>query len=176
MTRALTKTMAQTMKEEDNSIRSARWIRLFHAELAKTYSKQDGYRVFSRGITKEKLYDITVYKQSSVESVDRRATLHIPLKCKWQIESELEISDSRVLTDDLGKLVLGAADNKLFIASNTWNKSVKKRTWIEQTASKVANACSGTFYLAFIPHPGIFHLGVVQPTVRLWTGEEWKDF
>ena len=174
---ALKKTVALTISKPQltNAQRSARWIEFLNLELVEHFPKGKGYRVFSRGNTKEILYDITVYEQFTVLSARRKTPLDLPKRCLWQIESELEERNSRLLSDDLGKLVLGAAENKLFVTSNNWWHNNNKRKWVTSTASAVAEGCSGEFHLAFIPHPRKFLSKFEHPTVKKLKNGEWKD-
>ena len=172
---ALKTTMKKSTASLTNSERAALWIDSFNSELAEHYPEPEGYKVFSRGNEREILYDITVYKQFRVESAARKVDLFLPETCLWQIESELEKSNSRLLADDLGKLILGAAENKLFVVSNVWWQEARKREWINDVASKAAERCSGQFYLAFIPHPTEFPSKIGEPFVKLLKDGEWQD-
>lgn len=172
---ALKTAVASSTVDDTNSVRAARWIESLNSELRREFTLDSGFRVFSRGQPKELLYDITVIKCYTVISPKRMAELELPEKCLWQIESELQESNSRDLTDDLGKLILGAAESKLFVASDTWFENNDKRIWIEKEASEVAQKCSGKFYLAFIPHPKEFLAKPVKTTVKVWKDDEWEE-
>ena len=172
---ALQAAVESSKADDKNPERAARWIESFNTELRSKFTLESGYRVFSRGHPKELLYDITVIKCYTVISPKRKAKLELPRECFWQIESELEESNSRDLTDDLGKLALGAAENKLFITSDTWCENEDKRDWLERVASEVAQKCIGQFYLAYIPHPKDFLAKPVKTTVKVWKDDEWEE-
>ena len=178
METALARAMLLSKECDSNSKRSAKWIKCLNHELASEYSPENdyfGYEVYSRGKPKEVLYDITVMKIRKEKSCKRRVCLAIYQECKWQIESELEYSDSRQLVDDLGKLVLGSARNKLFVASDIWHKNDEKRTWLNDIAAGVAKtSCIESFYLGFIPYPEDWPCDR-KPTVVAWKNGEWKS-
>ena len=172
---ALRAAIVSSEVDDTNPERAARWIESFNAELRRKFTSDSGYRVFSRGDPKELLYDITVIERFTDLSPKRKVELELPDKCLWQIESELEESNSRDLTDDLGKLALGAAENKIFVTSDTWSENHDKRDWLEKVASKVAQKSTGQFYLAYIPHPKDFLVKPVKATVKMWTEKAWKE-
>lgn len=156
----ITKSIIQSYNSVDKSLsiqslhsnRSKEFIENFAHILRKEYFKDKSiYRVFSRHFsenrnefkTNELLYDISVCSISFVLSPNKNKLLYIK-KAIWQIESELHETDSHASLVDFNKLVLGSAENKLFICSN-----IK----FLETLLPAAKCCSGKIFICIIPHP-----------------------
>jgi hypothetical protein len=135
--------------------RSWRWIHALATEFQSEYPLEGGFRVFWAGNVhnrsdfglEEFLFDISVCEVSSVRSAQRGLDLLFIKNAVWQVESELE-KDSKKAIQDFGKLVVGSAQNKLFIAP-----LVSKEKEFLRVLREPASHCSGSAYLAMIPHP-----------------------
>jgi len=103
----------------------------------------------------EFLFDILVCRVDTVESAIHKKTLYYIREVMWQVESELA-QDSRQALIDFNKLVLGSADNKLFVGSQ-----VSDNASFLNVLSPTAKVCQGNVFAALIPHP------------RRWMTEEY---
>jgi len=69
-------------------------------------------------------------------------------KALWLVESEMA-KDIRQLVLDFSKLVMGDAENKLFVGPLT---SHNEEMW--EVFKKIAVNCKGNVWVALVPHPG----------------------
>ena len=153
-----------------NMNRSKAWVKALAEQLKKKYEGDSEIRVFVKtdGTNKkdfglnELLHDILVCRVGEVESSVHNKKLCFIKEVLWQVESELA-HNTRSSLIDFNKLVLGSAENKLFIASQ-----VKKGT--ENSFLKVlkpaASHCSGDVYIGIIPHPSRW--GNKSNDIHLW--------
>ncbi|WKZ32492.1 MAG: hypothetical protein QY316_11330 [Thermodesulfobacteriota bacterium] len=133
----------------------------------KRYKKHKSEKiiVFSRGCRKnrcsfglnELLHDIAVCSVSKSKAPkQKKVKLSYITRVYWQVESEFA-RDSKQAIIDFNKLVLGSADNKLFVGSLVKNNSKAKDSVMckkfMKTLAKPAGACRGNIYAAFLPHP-----------------------
>ena len=152
-------------KQKQNACRSKKWV----DELAKGFraaydrantdtTRESPYRVFWRKSgdnsehfrRNEFLFDVMVCSVSIVESLQRKSNcLEFIYRCHWQVESELNRKDSREVVIDMCKLVLGSAENKLFVAAHRKTKNKELRG----ICGSIASQCEGKVYLAFVAHP-----------------------
>lgn len=147
-------------------------VKYFAEEFAKVYTQKDGYHVFSIAHESELfrrnefLYDIHVCR------VKRSAVKDLPyvVSSEWQVESELA-KDSREALIDFSKLVTGAARNKLFIGPIV---SEREREDYLNSLVDAAEACSGSVYLAQVPHPENWQTLNQVELLKFWTGK-WSS-
>ena len=98
----------------------------------------------------ELLFDLAVCSVPETESLQRKANpLQFIARCHWQIESEFNRRNTRDIVVDMSKLVLGSAENKLFIAAH---RGVREHDILEQ-CSQIAGCCGGRVYFGFVSHP-----------------------
>ena len=153
------------------------WVDCVGREFQKLYN-HDNQRVFWKGNKKnrdkfglnELLFDISVCQVEEVPSISRGTPLPFVSKCHWQVESELNDSDSREITKDLSKLVMGQSDNNLFISSYQGNKQTK----IKRMCSRIARRCTGELYLCFIDHPRNWGCEPKSPVLFRWKANSWR--
>jgi hypothetical protein len=135
-----------------HSERSREWVKCLADELRKLNSDPD-VCVFWKGNEKnrrefglnELLYDVTVCKTKKDGKGPRYVT-----KALWQVESEFAPRTAEAVKD-FNKLVLGSAENKLFIAPRV--SAVRQEAYLNALL-RVARCCgSRNVYLAMVPHP-----------------------
>jgi hypothetical protein len=146
-----------------NRKRSCAWVECLAAELRARFEGSAGdIRVFSKEYRKnrkefgvnEMLYDIGVCETATCPSHTGRKQLRYITHALWLIESEFA-KNSAAAVNDFNKLVLGAADNKLFIAPFLGHETRDKnyREKLLPVAQRCLNPASRNVYLAQVPHP-----------------------
>lgn len=137
-----------------NRQRSISWVETLASEFRKVYRRENDFRVFSKYHDQNKdfgmnelLYDISVCKTNYIVSPQRKRLSYIE-KALWQVESEMA-KDTRQLVYDFNKLVIGDAENKLFIGPLTSHDDE-----IMEILKKIAMHCRGNVWVVMIPHPG----------------------
>ena len=152
-------------KQRQNACRSKKWVNKlaegFRGEYPRRYRDSDRktpYRVFWKGGKDNKehfrrhefLFDLMVCSVSETESLQRHSNrLEFIDRCHWQVESEFNRSDTRELVIDMSKLVLGSAENKLFVVAHR----ERNREELRGICGVIASRCDGNVYLAFVAHP-----------------------
>ena len=135
--------------------RSRNFVEKLRKNILNEYKDDDTIRAFSKynkankkefGLN-ELLYDILVCKTDKVQSGRRKKSMTFVTKSLWQIESEFSKNPVQAVYD-FNKLVIGASENKLFIAPN-----IEYYNDFLNPLSKLANLCNSKTYIAFIPHP-----------------------
>ena len=144
-------------RKNPNWQRSRNWVGSLGKQFVGHYPRER-YRVFwSRnrdnreafGLNKL-LFDLAVCSVSTTDSLQRQPRpLSFIARCHWQIESEFNLRNTRDLVVDMSKLVMGAADHKLFVASR---RDVREGDILEQCAP-IAACCGGEVYFCFVSHP-----------------------
>lgn len=163
-----TPTSART-KQALHRARSRDWVESLAAEFRRVYSGADDVRVFSKhneanrtdfGLN-ELLYDVSVCRVAPVESARHRKQLWYVRRALWQVESEFA-RDSRAALVDFNKLVLGSAENKLFVGPRTNDDAAFLRVLLP-----AARACRGDVFVALVPHPAAWDEGLAD-AARVW--------
>lgn len=151
-----------------NRQRSSAWVEALATGFRQHMAADPTVRVFSKhdasnradfGIN-ELLYDVLVCRIAMVESAVNRAPLSYIERALWQVESEFE-RNSRAALVDMNKLVIGAAENKLFIGPQ-----VGPREAFLDVLLPAARACTGSVHAALIPHPDRWDEST--PGVEVW--------
>lgn len=162
----------------DNRGRSATWVHALGRQFQAEYPQECGYRVFWRTNPcnrafrlNEFLFDIAVCSVSHAPSLQRVPTsLEYVTSCHWQVESEFAFNTREILVD-LSKLVLGAAANKLFVASH-------REPAVEQAllarCERVARHCGRSVFLVFIAHPSRWGQTVREPDLYELVDGGWR--
>ncbi|MBA2680477.1 MAG: hypothetical protein H0U76_19040 [Ktedonobacteraceae bacterium] len=132
--------------------RAQAWIK----NLAKNFQKEYAdARVFSKydhlnrpdfGLN-EYLHDILVCRLAPAASASHGKKLFYIKDVLWQVESEFA-RDSRQALIDFNKLVLGSAQDKLFVGPQVNNPETFLGVLLN-----AACACTGTVYVALVSHP-----------------------
>ncbi|MCY4404732.1 MAG: hypothetical protein OXC15_00070 [Rhodospirillaceae bacterium] len=166
-------------QQETNRERSRAWIRSL-AERFREHYEGDRYRVFSLGNKKnreqfglnELLFDLAVCSVSSTKSLERQPRdLPFIARCHWQIESEFSRQNTRDLIVDMSKLVMGAAENKLFVASH---RGDRERDVLDQCAP-IAACCGGRVHFCFVSHPDVWENDPESPVLHEWIAGGWVE-
>ncbi len=157
--------------QEINQNRSRSWVNTLAEQLKTVYKAELDVMVFSkydRSHRKdfklnELLYDIVVCRVDEVASSTHKKKLYYIKEALWQVESEFA-HDSRQALIDFNKLVLGSAQNKLFIGPQ-----VRKGGELSllNVLKRAAIACTGSVYVALVPHPAKWK--DTNSDVRLWS-------
>jgi len=150
--------------------RSSQWVESLAARMREAYVADPDIRVLSKlsalhrrefGLN-ELLYDVLVCRVASVGSARHRAPLVYVHDTLWQVESELA-RDSRAALIDFNKLVLGTADNKLFVGPLVHDVPAYLATLLP-----AARRCTNTVYVALISHPDEWATTGADGDVRVW--------
>ena len=149
----------RTPENNTNRQRSQKWVSALAEEFQSEYHDEEIHRVFWQrnkrnreqfGIN-EFLFDVMVCSVSQLESLQRRSNpLDFIDQCHWQVESEFNRENSRAVIVDMSKLVVGSAENKLFIASH---RSSRERDLLNLCA-RIARRCSGNVFFRICGTPG----------------------
>ncbi|MDE0415985.1 MAG: hypothetical protein OXI95_03480 [bacterium] len=167
-------------RKNENWQRSRNWVDALAKQFRKRYSPER-HRVFwsknednqqEFGLN-ELLFDIAVCSVSTTKSLEHHSKdLLFVSRCHWQIESEFSLQNTRDLVVDMSKLVMGTADNKLFVASHRGDREAD----ILEQCAPIAGCCVGTAYFCFISHPEDWHRNRERvPTLHEWVGGGWAE-
>lgn len=134
--------------------RSEAWVREmaegFRAQFAaepdvRVLLKHDGSNKAELGLN-ELLYDVCVCRVATAPSATGRKQVCFVSEGLWLVESEFA-ADSQQAVWDFNKLVLGRAENKLFVGP------AGTRPDYLHSLLPVAGACNGNVFVALVPHP-----------------------
>ena len=118
----------------------------------------------------EYLFDLAVCSVSATKSLQTEAKeLPFIARCHRQIEFEFSRSNTRHIVRDMSKLVMGSAENKLFVASH-WGE--REAAVLEQ-CSEIARCCTGRVYFCFVSHPQDWGDKPVLPALHEWIMGGW---
>ena len=166
-------------QKETNRARSRAWMRSLAERFGEHYASK-GHKIFWLGNDcnqtefglNELLFDLAVCSVSSTKSLERQPRdLPFIARCHWQIESEFSRQNTRDLIVDMSKLVMGAAENKLFVASH---RGDRERDVLDQCAP-IAACCSGTVYFCFVSHPDGWENDPDAPVLHEWLVDGWVE-
>ena len=144
-------------RKNPNWQRSRNWVNALARQFERRYPRER-YRVFWAGNednqaefdVNELLFDLAVCSVSNTKSLERQPrALAFIARCHWQVESEFNRQNTRDLIVDMSKLVMGAAENKLIVASH---RGDRERDVLDQCAP-IAACCGGRVYFCFLSHP-----------------------
>ena len=163
---------AQTHKD-----RAKAWIECLGKGFQKQYSNEE-HRVFWRNNCdnsdfelNELLFDISVCQIGWVKSIVHCKPLPYIAKSLWQVESEFDNSNSREITKDFSKLVMGCSENQLFISTYQGDLQKKALTM----CSSIARCCNGNLYMCFVEHPDKWSKDPKGPSLFKWEENGWRD-
>lgn len=160
-----------------NRLRSGKWIDSLARRFEEYYSGER-HRVFWSGNSgnrdqfgvNELLFDIALCSISATKSLQAEARdLPFVARCHWQIESEFSRSNTRDIVLDMSKLVMGSAENKLFVAAHRGNREAA----VLEQCSDIAACCSGQVYFCFVSHPEDWDAKPELPTLHEWIAGGW---
>ena len=161
-----------------NRQRSSDWVCALAEAFEAKYGDRDVHRVFWLGNDRnreqfginEYLFDVMVCSVSTVESLQRQSNrLDFIDQCHWQVESEFNRSNSREVIVDMSKLVVGSAQNKLFVAAH--RKSGEED--LLKLCAGIARRCGGAVYFAFVAHPDEWDGTPMEPAMYEWLEGYW---
>lgn len=170
----------ETDKKKRNRTRSSQWVCALAEAFQEKYNDTDVHRVFwlGNGENREQfginefLFDAVVCSVSSVESLQRQSNrLDFIDQCHWQVESEFNRGNSREVIVDMSKLVVGSAENKLFIAAH---RNCGEEELLKLCAG-IARRCSGNVYFAFVAHPDDWDDDPAEPVLYEWLAGYWEQ-
>lgn len=133
-----------------NRARSGKWIDSLARRFEEHYAGAR-YQVFWSGNfgnreqfgVNELLFDIAVCSVSATKSLQADAQdLTFIARSHWQVESEFSRTNTRNIVVDMSKLVMGSAENKLFVASHRGDREAA----VLDQVSEIAACCSGRVY------------------------------
>ncbi len=172
-------------RKTPNRQRSRNWVDALAGQFSGHYRRPQ-YRVFWAGNddnqtefgVNELLFDIAVCSVSTTNSLQRQARpLPFIARCHWQIESEFSLQNTRDIVVDMSKLVMGAAKNKLFVASHrdARQRGARERDVLEQSAP-IAECCTGCVYFCFVSHPDDWKTDrELPPALHGWVAGGWVE-
>ena len=165
------KSLAQTHKD-----RSIAWIDSLGKGFQEYYSNDDQLVFWRTNIEdngfglRELLFDISVCEIKYVKSIVHGSQLPYISKCLWQVESEFNKSNSREITKDFSKLVIGRSESQLFVSTYQGNRQKE----VLCMCSKIASFCKGNLYLCFVEHPKKWSNGPKSPSLFKWEQDNWR--
>ena len=152
------------------------WIHYLGKGFREHYSNTD-QRVFWRNNSdnsgfglNELLFDISVCQIGWVKSIRQGKLLPYIAKSLWQVESEFDNKNSREITKDFSKLVMGRSENQLFISTYQDDR----REQAMDLCSSIARFCSGNLYLCFVEHPEMWSSAPQGPSLFKWEENAWR--
>lgn len=106
-----------------------------------------------------------------MESLQRQSNrLEFIDQCHWQVESEFNRSDSREVVVDMSKLIVGSAENKLFVSAH---RKANERELLKLCAW-IARRCGGNVFFAFVAHPDEWGTNPSAPALYEWLAGDWE--
>ena len=165
-----------------NRKRSSQWVCALAEAFQREYRDPGVHRAFWVGNCEnrkqfdvnELLFDVMVCSVSTVESLQRHSNrLDFIDQCHWQVESEFHPSNSRAVIVDMSKLVVGSAENKLFIAAHRDSETGEQG--LLKLCAGIARRCTGNLYFAFVAHPDDWDDDPPKPPVLYeWLAGYWE--
>ena len=166
---------ASSSHDQTHKDRAKAWIDCLGEGFREHYSNKD-QRVFWRNNSdnsdfglNELLFDISVCQIGWVKSIAQRRRLPYIAKSLWQIESEFDKRNSREITKDFSKLVMGRSENQLFISTYQGNRQKQAM----DLCSCLARCCNGNLYLCFVEHPDKWSKDPRSPSLFKWEENDW---
>jgi hypothetical protein len=119
----------------------------------------------------ELLYDVSVVEFDEVHSGKSGKNLSYVTNGLWLVESEMA-QNKREALYDFNKLVLGSAENLLFVGPHVIDEADYLRI-----LGEAAKFCSGRVFVALIPHPKDWGNEFFKPVDAWeWRNREWVSF
>lgn len=165
---ATSKRVTGDTKQKIHQNRSRIWVETLAEKFREHFKDDSDILVFSKyhalhrkdfGLN-ELLHDIVVCRVDKVKSATHKKDLYYVREVIWQIESEFA-RDSRQALIDFNKLVLGSAQEKLFIGP-----IVKDTKSYLETLRPAALSCQGNVHIALVPHPRDWD--TKTDSIKLW--------
>ena len=164
---------------ERHRSRSIRFVECLAARLLQEHSdcegklasmtKHDGQYRHLFGMN-ELLFDVALVSYDVVSSGSSGKDLAFVTKGLWIVESEMARNKREALFD-FNKLILGHAENKLFVGPHVHDEADYLRV-----LARAAVSCSGTLYVTLIPHPDEWPVSREDP-IDVWRWQEgaWES-
>lgn len=163
-------------RQDANRKKSTNWVDALAKRFQEHY-EGGRYRLFwsgNRGNQKhfgrnELLFDLAVCSVSTTKSLEKEARdLEFIAQCHWQIESEFS-HRTRDIIVDMSKLVMGSAENKLFVAAHRGDREED----ILERCLGIAGLCTGRVYFCFVSHPDHWTTKPERPALYEWITSGW---
>jgi hypothetical protein len=116
----------------------------------------------------ELLYDVCIVETDTCISAGNRKQLRYITRAIWQVESEFA-ADSSEAVKDFNKLVIGSAENKLFIGPHLSDATGPA---YRSALLPVARRIPGV-YLAHVPHPSEWRAERGDTSLWQLRNDEW---
>ena len=163
----------------DHRRRSEVWVSALACEFSKHYPPVAGHRVLWRSSCsadpdfrlREFLFDITVCSVSYTCSLQRiPQPLPYVSYCHWLVESEFARNTRNIIVD-MSKLVVGHAENKLFVAAQ--RSTATERALLDRCIH-IAERCRSGLFFAFVAHPDQWRNAPTSPRLHTWSADGWR--
>ncbi len=168
---------ASSSHTQTHKDRAKAWIECLGKGFREHYPNEN-HRVFWRDNScnsdfelSELLFDISVCQIGWVPSIAQEKPLPYIAKSLWQVESEFDNKNSREITKDFSKLVMGRSENQLFISTYQGNRQEQ----VKDLCSCIARFCNGNLYLCFVEHPKMWSSASQDPQLFKWEENDWRD-
>lgn len=155
-----------------NAKRSQNWVTCLRNEFDAAYHEagDKAVRAFCKACRDNKvdfglnelLHDVCVCRVATVPSRTHNKPLMFVTDVLWQVESEFRSSGTEAIKD-FNKLILGSAQNKLFVGPLTNDPDGDLAVLTEP-----AKHCTGEVYVAFIAHPKVWTSALPGKPPRLY--------
>ena len=167
--------MFGTSEKALHQARGRVWVKTLARTLQQQLKDED-IRVFYRGNheneaefgVKKFLYDVHACRVVTSEATKTQPEFAYIQQSLWQIESTLSQELTRAVSD-FNKLVAGSAENKLFVST----VQVNPQPFVDALLP-LAKSCTGTVYLALIPHPKDWENPDYEIPIWQLDGEAWE--
>lgn len=155
-----------------NAKRSQNWVTCLRTEFhtayrqagenaVKAFCKECGDNKDDFGLN-ELLHDVCVCRVATVPSRTHKKPLMYVTDVLWQVESEFKNSGAEAIKD-FNKLILGSAQNKLFVGPMTSDLEADLAVLVDP-----AKRCPGEVYVALVAHPNTWRPTVAPPRPRVY--------
>ena len=169
---------AEGKETVDNRRKSGEFVKALSKKLHELYAEQNDIAMLSlhHGDHKlkfgmnELLFDILICQYGTVISGTSKKKLSYIKRALWIVESELK-QDKREALYDFNKLILGNAENKLFVGP-----LVHDGTDYRKVLASAAMHCQGNLFLAMIPHPSDWPDKSKEIKLWEWKQNDWMDY
>ena len=172
---------ARQPPQQNKRRRSEAWVNALAMQFQAYYPRTTGHRVFWKDSKcnqthfrlNEFLFDIAVCSVSTTLSLERQPReLEFISDCHWLVESEFR-RNTRAIVVDMSKLVVGSAENKLFVAAH--RPGAGERAVLDR-CTPIAERCRANVFFLFVSHPEDWGTArELNPSLHEWTASNWRE-